>query len=182
MSDVDGQRSEGSTSPKGPNWDTVWGDGQKMAGGQNGEVRKVKVGDETWVLKLPKSKPGLCSNEDYGYDIVKTWVHDNIVKTRGKGHLSDGSVIFAYLHCGDMTLANHNLSQDKISTVKQHVESAVKFIHSQGFTHGDLMTESGKGNVLIDADGKGTLIDFGTLKKANDYGLSCEKDLSHLFI
>lgn len=41
-----------------------------MNAGQNGMVMKVKVGTEIWVLKVPKLREGLLSDESFGYDQI----------------------------------------------------------------------------------------------------------------
>ena len=47
---------------------------------------------------------------------------------------------------------------------KQRVMGTLKEIHGRGFIHGDIRNE----NILVDDDGKPSIIDFGFAKQSND--------------
>ena len=95
--------------------------------------------------------------------------HPNIVRVTDFGTTKDGIPYLVMDRISGLTLAQrmaepNPLTSDLILCIYQELRSALAFCHERGIVHGDVKAE----NILLDAEGKMYLSDFGISRIVDD--------------
>ena len=95
--------------------------------------------------------------------------HPNIVRVTDFGTTKGGTPYLVMDRISGMTLAQrmaepNPLAPDLVLRIYQELRSALAYCHGRGIVHGDVKAE----NILLDADGKSYLSDFGISRIVDD--------------
>ncbi|MCZ6654123.1 MAG: serine/threonine-protein kinase [Planctomycetota bacterium] len=140
-------------------------------GGQGVVYKAVqKATKRTVALKVLLQGPYASARQRYRFereiDLVAALQHPNIITVYDSGITKDERLFFAmeYVHGQplDVYLSDKELSVDDTLRLFQQICAAVNFAHQRGVIHRDLKP----GNILLDAEGKPHVLDFGMAKAA----------------
>ena len=119
-------------------------------------------------IKLDKSCVGLATECAAEVEALKRLQHPNIVRYLGSSTDATELKIFLEYATGGSLLAlleRFGRFDEKISQgILRQVMNGIKYIHSQGFVHGDIKPS----NILMDSHGKAMLSDFGNATSLQD--------------
>jgi serine/threonine protein kinase len=135
---------------------------QQLRSGKLTEIWRARSSDHgDCVAKFPR--PGCASHRgvrrliEREFDYLERAAGDGVVPALGLLEAADGPVLLTrWLEGGDLVSAAGSHPRHWAAAAVD-VAVAVQRIHDLGFVHGDIKPR----NVLLDARGRGTLIDFG---------------------
>ncbi|MBI3801683.1 MAG: protein kinase [Deltaproteobacteria bacterium] len=138
---------------------------KRLGNGTFGEAwlaeNEIAVGNDPKQVVL---KISLRDDEDLLSDASALAVldHPHIVKLYRPGRTQDGSIflVMEYMPGGDLATqlrAKSKFSEEEAVPIVSQVLQAVEYLHSKGCLHSDIKPH----NILLDADGKIKLSDFG---------------------
>jgi serine/threonine protein kinase len=142
------------------------------AGGMGTVYRAVQMSlEKTVAVKVlkPRAGPDPDSIDRFVAEAkaVARMRHPNIVGIQGLGRFPDGSyfLVMDFVEGGDLArrLTAGPLSVSEAAAIVVQVADALEHAHRRGIVHRDLKPS----NVLIDADGRAMVVDFGLAKRVD---------------
>lgn len=125
--------------------------------------------DHDVVLKVPK--PALLAEPEFMHRFVREiralveLKHPSIVAVTGVGrHEGVPFAVLEFMAGGTLDDRKRPVSTASLSSWLPSVAAALDHIHAKGFVHRDVKPA----NILIDADGRARLSDFGIIKSVNE--------------